>query len=28
VHIGVRTGMKLVFLALCLVVIWWVFKTG
>ena len=28
VHIGVSTGMTLVFLALCLAVVWWVFKTG
>ena len=28
VHIGVSTGMTLVFMALCLVVVWWVFKTG
>jgi ABC-2 type transport system permease protein len=24
----VSTGMTLVFMALCLTVIWWVFKTG
>jgi ABC-2 type transport system permease protein len=24
----VSTGMTLVFMALCLAVIWWVFKTG
>lgn len=28
VHIAVSTGMTLVFMALCLTVIWWVFKTG
>ncbi|MEO8543406.1 MAG: ABC transporter permease [Burkholderiaceae bacterium] len=28
VHIGVSTGMTLVFMALCLTTIWWVFKTG
>jgi ABC-2 type transport system permease protein len=28
VHIAVSTGMTLVFMALCLAVIWWVFKTG
>lgn len=28
VHIGVSTGMTLVFMAACLVVVWWVFKTG
>ena len=28
VHIAVSTGMTLVFMALCLGVIWWVFKTG
>ena len=28
VHIGVSTGMTLVFLAACLAVVWWVFKTG
>ncbi|MGI3131697.1 ABC transporter permease [Halopseudomonas pachastrellae] len=28
VHIGVSVGMTLVFLALCLLVIWWIFRTG
>ena len=28
VHIAVSTGMTLAFLAICLVVVWWVFKTG
>lgn len=28
VHIGVSTGMTLVFMAACLTVVWWVFKTG
>ncbi len=28
VHIGVSTGMTVVFMLLCLGVIWWVFKTG
>ena len=28
VHVGVSTGMTLVFMAACLVVVWWVFKTG
>ena len=28
VHIAVSTGMTVAFLALCLVVVWWVFKTG
>ena len=28
VSVGVSLGMTLVFLALCLVVIWWIFKTG
>ena len=28
VHIGVSTGMTLVFMCLCLTVVWWVFKTG
>ncbi len=28
VHIGVSTAMTLVFMGACLVVVWWVFKTG
>lgn len=28
VHIGVSIGMTLLFLSICLTVIWWVFKTG
>lgn len=28
VHIGISTGMTLVFMAACLAVVWWVFKTG
>lgn len=28
VHIGVSIGMTLLFLCICLTVIWWVFKTG
>jgi ABC-2 type transport system permease protein len=28
VHIAVSTGMTLAFLAACLAVVWWVFKTG
>ncbi len=28
VHIAVSTSMTLVFMALCLTVVWWVFKTG
>ena len=28
VHIAVSTGMKVAFLVICLVVVWWVFKTG
>lgn len=28
VHIGISTGMTLVFMAACLTVVWWVFKTG
>jgi ABC-2 type transport system permease protein len=28
VHIAVSTGMTVVFLAICLAVVWWVFKTG
>jgi len=28
VHIGVSFGMTLVFLAICLGVVWWIFKTG
>jgi len=28
VHIAVSTGMTVAFLAICLVVVWWVFKTG
>ena len=28
VHIAVSTGMTLVFMSLCLGVIWWVFRTG
>ena len=28
VHIGVSVGMTLVFMTICLAVVWWVFKTG
>ncbi|GAA6140258.1 ABC transporter permease [Hydrogenophaga sp. 5NK40-0174] len=28
VHIGVSTGMTVVFMLICLTVVWWVFKTG
>ncbi|MCY1375286.1 Inner membrane transport permease YadH [compost metagenome] len=28
VHIAVSTGMTLAFMAVCLAVVWWVFKTG
>ena len=28
VHIGVSTGMTVAFMLVCLVVVWWVFKTG
>ena len=28
VHIAVSTGMTLAFLAVCLTIVWWVFKTG
>jgi ABC-2 type transport system permease protein len=28
VHIAVSTGMTLAFLAICLTIVWWVFKTG
>ena len=28
VHIGVSVGMTLMFLAICLTTIWWIFKTG
>jgi ABC-2 type transport system permease protein len=28
VHIGLSVGMTLTFLALCLVAVWWIFKTG
>jgi len=28
VHIGISTGMTLVFMVACLTVVWWVFKTG
>jgi ABC-2 type transport system permease protein len=28
VHIGISLAMTLVFLALCLVAVWWIFKTG
>jgi ABC-2 type transport system permease protein len=28
VHIGVSLGMTALFLALCLVAVWWIFKTG
>ncbi|HEY7457545.1 MAG TPA: ABC transporter permease [Xanthobacteraceae bacterium] len=28
VHVGVSLGMTLVFLAACLAVVWWIFKTG
>ena len=28
VHVGISVAMTLVFLALCLAVVWWIFKTG
>ena len=28
VHVGVSLAMTLVFLALCLATVWWIFKTG
>jgi ABC-2 type transport system permease protein len=28
VHIGVSVAMTLVFLGLCLVMVWWIFRTG
>jgi ABC-2 type transport system permease protein len=28
VHIGISLAMTLLFLALCLVAVWWIFKTG
>jgi ABC-2 type transport system permease protein len=28
VHIGVSAALALVFLALCLAIVWWIFKTG
>jgi ABC-2 type transport system permease protein len=28
VHIGVSVGMTLLFMSVCLAVVWWVFKTG
>jgi len=28
VHIGISVGMTLLFMILCLVIIWWIFKTG
>ncbi len=28
VHVGVSLAMTLAFLALCLVAVWWIFKTG
>jgi len=28
VHVGISVGMTLVFLILCLTVVWWIFKTG
>jgi ABC-2 type transport system permease protein len=28
VAVGVSLGMTLLFMALCLVIIWWIFKTG
>ena len=28
VHVGVSVGMTLVFLSLCMTVVWWIFKTG
>lgn len=28
VHVGISVGMTLVFLALCMTTVWWIFKTG
>ena len=28
VNVGISVGMTLVFLALCLAAVWWIFKTG
>jgi ABC-2 type transport system permease protein len=28
VHIAVSTGMTLGFLAICLAIVWWIFRTG
>ncbi|MDR9426033.1 MAG: ABC transporter permease [Marinobacter sp.] len=28
VHVGISVGMTLVFLSLCMTVVWWIFKTG
>lgn len=28
VHVGISVGMTLVFLAACMVTVWWIFKTG
>jgi ABC-2 type transport system permease protein len=28
VHVGISVGMTLVFLVVCLTVVWWIFKTG
>jgi ABC-2 type transport system permease protein len=28
VHIGVSVAMTFAFLALCLVIVWWMFRTG
>jgi ABC-2 type transport system permease protein len=28
VHVGISVGMTLVFLMLCLTIVWWIFKTG
>lgn len=28
VHVGISVGMTLVFLALCMTAVWWIFKTG
>jgi ABC-2 type transport system permease protein len=28
VHVAISVGMTLVFLALCMATVWWIFKTG
>ena len=28
VHVGISLGMTVTFLAVCLAIVWWIFKTG